>query len=92
MVTDTCPCVYEANLMSNKRWCCGDRPHVDLSTQAFRKLGDTSHGVMAARWKRVDCPSSPTYLDWDGDAPKQGGAGGNNKGSRRMLGAAPWAG
>jgi hypothetical protein len=88
MVTDTCPCVYPANAMSNKRWCCGDKPHVDMSTQAFRKLGDTSHGVMAARWKRVECPTEPTYKQWD-----QQGSGGvdssSNKksGSRRMLGA-----
>jgi hypothetical protein len=89
-VTDTCPCVYPANAMSNKRWCCGDKPHVDLSTEAFRKLGDVSQGVMAARWKRVPCPSEPTYKDWEGDHPKKQGGGG---GSRRMLtGApAPWA-
>lgn len=80
-VTDTCPCIYPANAMSNKRWCCGDKPHVDLSTQAFRKLGDTSHGVMAARWKKVPCPTEPTYKQWDGDASKKQG------GNRRMLGA-----
>lgn len=86
-VTDTCPCVYPSNQYSNKRWCCGDRPHIDLSTQAFRKLGNTAEGVMAARWRRVACPDRPTYLDWDGDEPKQGGGGG----SRRMLNKAPWA-
>jgi hypothetical protein len=84
MATDTCPCVYPANAWSNKRWCCGDKPHIDLSTQAFRKLGNTGDGVMGARWRRVACPDKPTYLEWDGDeAKKQGG-------SRRML-KAPWA-
>jgi len=101
MVTDTCPCVYPANAMSNKRWCCGDQNHMDLSTSAFRKLGQTMHGVMAARWKRVACPTEPTYLDWDGDQPvnrkqedkkQEEGKGG----SRRMLSSAaartaPWA-
>jgi hypothetical protein len=23
-VTDTCPCQYQNNYYSNKRWCCGD--------------------------------------------------------------------
>lgn len=78
-VTDTCPCVYPANAFSNKRWCCGDRPHIDLSTQAFRKLGSLGDGVMAIRYKRVACPTTPTYLDWDGDHPK-GWNGGNGNG------------
>jgi hypothetical protein len=31
MVTDTCPCHYPNNYHSNKRWCCGDMYHLDLS-------------------------------------------------------------
>jgi hypothetical protein len=31
MVTDTCPCHYPNNYASNKRWCCGDMYHLDLS-------------------------------------------------------------
>lgn len=28
---DTCQCVYPPNEYSNKRWCCGDKEHLDLS-------------------------------------------------------------
>lgn len=82
-ITDTCPCQYSANAYSNKRWCCGDKPHMDLSTEAFGKLGRLGDGVMGARWRRVPCPERSTYLDWDGDQPKQQQSGGN--GSRRLL-------
>jgi hypothetical protein len=37
-VTDTCPCHYPGNYRSNKRWCCGDMPHFDLSVWAFEKV------------------------------------------------------
>ncbi|PNH06786.1 hypothetical protein TSOC_006810 [Tetrabaena socialis] len=36
-ITDTCPCNYPSNAYSNKRWCCGDEYHLDLSTWAFEK-------------------------------------------------------
>jgi hypothetical protein len=38
MVTDTCPCVYPNNYASNKRWCCGDMYHLDLSVWAYEKV------------------------------------------------------
>jgi hypothetical protein len=37
-VTDTCPCNYPNNWYSNKRWCCGDMPHFDLSVWAFERV------------------------------------------------------
>lgn len=37
-VADTCPCNYAANAESNKRWCCGDYPHLDLSQWALEKV------------------------------------------------------
>jgi hypothetical protein len=100
-ITDSCPCVH-ANYYSNKRWCCGDNggtPHLDLSTEAFRKIARTSDGVAAIRYRRVACPQAPTYLDWDGDTPKQkqeqqqqqGGGGGGGGGRRMLCGAGPSA-
>jgi hypothetical protein len=38
MITDTCPCYYPDNYASNKRWCCGDMYHLDLSVWAFEKV------------------------------------------------------
>lgn len=37
-VTDACPCHKESNIVGNKRWCCGDQNHMDLSVWAFEKL------------------------------------------------------
>lgn len=39
-ITDTCPCNYPGNAASNKRWCCGDFPHLDLSQWALDKIAD----------------------------------------------------
>lgn len=39
MVTDTCPCYYPSNYASNKRWCCGDMYHLDMSVWAYEKVG-----------------------------------------------------
>ncbi len=38
-ITDTCPCNYPSNAYSNRRWCCGDMYHLDMSTWAFEKVG-----------------------------------------------------
>jgi hypothetical protein len=40
MVTDTCPCTYPTNYSSNKRWCCGDMYHLDLSIWAYEKVSN----------------------------------------------------
>lgn len=39
-ITDACPCNYPNNPQSNKRWCCGDTMHIDLSVYAYEKLAD----------------------------------------------------
>ncbi|GFH18963.1 uncharacterized protein HaLaN_15847 [Haematococcus lacustris] len=36
-IVDTCQCTYPANWWSNKRWCCGDKAHFDVSMWAFEK-------------------------------------------------------
>jgi hypothetical protein len=33
-----CPCNYAGNAESNKRWCCGDFPHLDMSEWALSKI------------------------------------------------------
>lgn len=33
-----CPCTYAGNAESNKRWCCGDMPHLDMSQWALEKI------------------------------------------------------
>lgn len=37
-VTDVCPCDKVENAYSNRRWCCGDMSHVDLSVAAFTQV------------------------------------------------------
>ena len=37
-ITDACPCVYPGNAYGNKRWCCGDMDHFDMSIWAFEKI------------------------------------------------------
>ncbi len=34
------PGTYPANQYSNKRWCCNDQTHFDVSVWAFEKIAD----------------------------------------------------
>jgi hypothetical protein len=52
MITDLCPCDYPRNAFSNKRWCCGDMEHFDLSLWSFEKLGDPKWGVIGINYRR----------------------------------------
>jgi hypothetical protein len=64
-VTDVCPCHYPANYYSNKRWCCGDMYHFDLSDWAFEKLTDMKWGVIGIEYRPVPCnhePAKRAYL------------------------------
>jgi len=63
-ITDSCPCYYPGNAYSNKRWCCGDIYHFDLSIWAYEKLADTKWGVIAVEWRDVDCGYQPTKKAW----------------------------
>eukprot|EP01025_Chloroclados_australasicus_P008912 TRINITY_DN1330_c1_g1_i2.p1 TRINITY_DN1330_c1_g1~~TRINITY_DN1330_c1_g1_i2.p1 ORF type:complete len:380 (-),score=33.30 TRINITY_DN1330_c1_g1_i2:1662-2801(-) len=58
-ITDTCPCVYATNAYSNKRWCCGDMHHFDLSVWAFEKLAEHRWGVVGLRYRQVPCDYVP---------------------------------
>ncbi|KAG2501764.1 hypothetical protein HYH03_000264 [Edaphochlamys debaryana] len=68
-ITDTCPCYYPSNEYSNKRWCCGDMQHMDLSQEAFSKIGNTGMGVIGIKYRQVECPggfhASPRKATWD---------------------------
>lgn len=57
-ITDTCPCNYPDNHYSNKRWCCGDIDHLDLSYTVFDKLADRKWGVIGLKYRPVACDSS----------------------------------
>ncbi|KAG2427408.1 hypothetical protein HXX76_012344 [Chlamydomonas incerta] len=59
MVSDVCPCYYPSNQYSNKRWCCGDMQHFDVSVFAFEKLADVKWGVIGIKYRRVPCDYKP---------------------------------
>eukprot|EP01025_Chloroclados_australasicus_P038218 TRINITY_DN391_c0_g1_i2.p1 TRINITY_DN391_c0_g1~~TRINITY_DN391_c0_g1_i2.p1 ORF type:complete len:394 (-),score=45.76 TRINITY_DN391_c0_g1_i2:1786-2967(-) len=61
-VTDTCPCVYATNAYSNKRWCCGDMNHLDLSVWAFEKLTEHRWGVIGLKYREVPCDFKPAKV------------------------------
>ncbi|GMH36663.1 hypothetical protein BSKO_04536 [Bryopsis sp. KO-2023] len=60
-IVDSCPCNYSGNSYSNKRWCCGDMDHFDLSYHTFDKLAPRHYGVIGLKYRPVACPSS--YLE-----------------------------
>lgn len=51
MITDSCPCDH-AN-PNNKKWCCGDTTHMDLSYMAFGMIANHSKGVVDMKWERL---------------------------------------
>ena len=46
-ITDSCPCNYPPNAVSNKRWCCNDMPSLDMSQWALEKVCSCSTRVEA---------------------------------------------
>ena len=40
------------NAYSNKRWCCGDMYHLDLSAYTFEKLADKKWGVIGIKYRQ----------------------------------------
>ncbi|KAG2500001.1 hypothetical protein HYH03_002283 [Edaphochlamys debaryana] len=57
-IVDACPCRYPNNEYSNKRWCCGDQNHIDISEEAFRQLADLNLGVIGLYYRQVDCSTA----------------------------------
>ncbi|KAG2452438.1 hypothetical protein HYH02_002681 [Chlamydomonas schloesseri] len=68
-ITDSCPCNYPNNAYSNKRWCCGDMRHMDLSYIAFGKIANLNQGVIGIKYRQVSCPGysapTPRQNSWD---------------------------
>lgn len=96
-ITDTCPCHYPGNAYSNKRWCCGDMYHFDLSVWAFEKLADQKLGVIAVEHRDVGCnhkPNKPARNPWgQRSGPDRGPPGGWNPAQdKRVRGANHWHG
>lgn len=48
-----------ANYYSNKRWCCGDMYHLDLSVWAYEKLAEKKWGVIGISQRDVPCWYKP---------------------------------
>ena len=71
-----CPCYYPGNYASNKRWCCGDMYHLDLSVWAFEKLAQTKWGVIGVEWRDVPCWCGGGGLGRGAAAWAAGGGGG----------------
>jgi len=59
MITDRCDCQYPTNYFSNKRWCCGDMYHLDLSVWAYERLAQKKWGVIGISWRDVPCWHKP---------------------------------
>lgn len=58
-IVDTCDCNYAPNAYSNRRWCCGDMRHMDLSYWAYTKLADPKWGVIPTSMRDVPCSYMP---------------------------------
>eukprot|EP00217_Crustomastix_stigmatica_P011596 CAMPEP_0183789006 /NCGR_PEP_ID=MMETSP0803_2-20130417/151_1 /TAXON_ID=195967 /ORGANISM="Crustomastix stigmata, Strain CCMP3273" /LENGTH=253 /DNA_ID=CAMNT_0026033159 /DNA_START=37 /DNA_END=798 /DNA_ORIENTATION=+ len=52
-VTDSCPCHHPNG--SNKRWCCGDAFHFDLSYAAFDAIAFRDRGVVDLKVREISC-------------------------------------
>ena len=53
-ITDRCPCDHPNP--SNKKWCCGDMPHFDMSYQAFGEIASHTGGWVYLQWREIQCP------------------------------------
>ena len=53
MISDSCPCHHPNS--GNKRWCCGDRTHLDLSYAAFDQIAIRHRGVVDLKVRPAPC-------------------------------------
>lgn len=58
MISDSCPCHHPNE--SNKRWCCGDRTHLDLSYAAFDQIALRHRGVVDLKVRPASCSKQGT--------------------------------
>ena len=52
-ITDSCPCNHPNE--GNKRWCCGDREHLDLSYAAFDQIAIRHRRVVDLKFRPASC-------------------------------------
>jgi hypothetical protein len=64
MVTDTCACHYPNNYHSNKRWCCMDMYHLDMSVWAYEKVGvsDLQQGTIKGQCSHHTVAALPLVM------------------------------
>lgn len=99
-VADTCQCEYAPNAQSNKRWCCGDYPHLDMSQWALEKIAQDVEkwGVFGIQYRTIGCNDQianeapePASIDADPHAgDRKAGeacAGTNGEGSGNSSGS-----
>ncbi|GLC43198.1 hypothetical protein PLESTF_001191300 [Pleodorina starrii] len=92
-IVDACPCHYPSNSHSNRRWCCGDMNHIDISYEAFQQIADLGIGVIGLYYREVDCSSKASVGNGGGSSSNgNGNAGGNSNGNSGSSGGLNWGG
>jgi rare lipoprotein A (peptidoglycan hydrolase) len=51
--------------VGNKRWCCGDRTHLDLSYAAFDQIAMRHRGVVDIKVRPADCSKQGTVAFYE---------------------------
>jgi rare lipoprotein A (peptidoglycan hydrolase) len=69
-ISDSCPCNHPNT--SNKRWCCGDAQHFDLSYSAFDVIAQRDRGVVDLKVRQVSCDLQGQTIYYQGDKGKDG--------------------
>ena len=67
MVTDSCPCHHPNP--SNRRWCCGDAQHFDMSYAAFDAIADRGRGVVDLKVKSCGCEHHGSVITYTAQSP-----------------------
>jgi len=75
-ITDSCPCHHPNS--GNKKWCCGDVIHFDLSYAAFDAIANRGKGVVDLRARAAKCDKVGEIQYHDEDS----GDGGNWEGKK----------
>ena len=63
MISDSCPCHHPNQ--GNKRWCCGDATHLDLSYAAFDQIAERDRGVVDLKVRPGDCSKQGSVMHYE---------------------------
>ncbi|GLC43203.1 hypothetical protein PLESTM_001442200 [Pleodorina starrii] len=86
----SCSC---SNSHSNRRWCCGDMNHIDISYEAFQQIADLGIGVIGLYYREVDCSTKASVGNGGGSSSNgNGNADGNSNGNSGSSGGWNWGG